>query len=270
MELGQVRVQTIKMRSIWSGSLGFGLVTIPVKLYSAVQDSSPGLNLVDRKDHSHIRYKRVNENTGKEVDWQNIVKAFHYDGKDVVITDQEFEAISPEKSKRVDIFRFVRISAIDSVYFETPYFLEPDRNGEKPYVLLQKALEQESLAALGTFVLRNREHLAVIKPFQGILVLNQIRFSQEIRDLKEIKLPKDRAVRPAEMKMALELVRKMTGPFDITKYKDTYAGELMKYIRSKAKGTRVRQPSMKVVHRNPTGLMEQLKASLSNKRRKAS
>ncbi|HUX85146.1 MAG TPA: Ku protein, partial [Chitinophagaceae bacterium] len=247
------------MKSIWSGSIGFGLVTIPVKLFSAVQDSTLDMNLLDRKDHAHIRYKRVNEDTGKEVDWQNIVKAFNYEGKYVVLSDKEFEAVSPEKSNRVDIYQFVRISEIDSVYFETPYYLEPDRNGEKPYVLLQKALEQESMAAVGTFVLRNREHLVVIKPFQGVLVLNQIRFSQEIRDQREIKLPKNRAVKPAEMKMALELIRQMTGKFDITKFRDTYSGDLMKVIRSKAKGTRVRQHSMKVVHRNPTGLMEQLK-----------
>jgi DNA end-binding protein Ku len=258
------------MGSIWSGSIGFGLVTIPVKLFSAVQDSSLDLDMLDKKDHAHIRFKRVNEKTGKEVEWQNIVKGYDYEGKYVILDDKDFEAASPEKSKRVEIFQFTKISEIDSVYFETPYFLEPDKNGEKPYMLLQKALEKEEMAAVGTFVLRNREHLAVIKPYEELLILNQIRFPQEIRDHKEIKIPKKHEIKAAEMKMALELVHQMTRKFDISEYEDTYTDELMKLIKSKAKGTPIKQPPMRVVHKDTTDLMGQLKASLATKRKKAS
>jgi DNA end-binding protein Ku len=123
------------MRSIWTGAIGFGLVTIPVKLYSAVQDSSLDLDMLDKKDHAHIRFKRVNEETGKEVEWANIVKAYDYEGKYVVLTDKDFEAASPEKTKYIEIFQFVKEEEIDSIYYENPYYVEPDKNGNKPYTL---------------------------------------------------------------------------------------------------------------------------------------
>lgn len=259
------------MRSIWTGAIGFGLVTIPVKLYSAIEDSKLDLDMLDKKDHSHIKFMRVNEKTGKEVEWENIVKGYDYNGKYVVLTDKDFQAASPEKTKRIEIFQFAKLDEIDSIYFETPYFLEPDKNGSKPYMLLKEALEKSGMAGIGTFVLRNNEHLVVIKPYEDMLLLNRIRFEQEIRDHKELKMPARTAIKPAELKMATELIKHMTAKFDISSYKDTYNEELMKIIRAKARGTKTKEPTLRVVHKRPTDLMEQLKASLGTpKKRKAS
>jgi DNA end-binding protein Ku len=258
------------MRSIWSGAIGFGLVTIPVKLYSATEESSLSLDMLDKKDQAHIRFKRVNENTGKEVEWANIVKAYDYEGKYIILSDEDFESASPEKSKYIDIFQFVKEEEIDSIYFEKPYYVEPDKTGSKPYALLREALKKAGMAGVGSFVLRNKEHLAVIKIYEDVMVLNMIRYQQEIRDYKDLKIPAASEAKPTEMKMALELIKQMTEPFDISQYKDTYTEQLMKLIKAKAKGAKPSAPKLTVVHKETTDLMEQLKASLSTKRKKAS
>jgi len=258
------------MRSIWSGAIGFGLVTIPVKLYSATEESSLNLDMLDKKDQAHIRFKRVNENTGKEVTWENIVKAYDYEGKYVILTDKDFESASPEKSKYIDIFQFVKEEEIDSIYFEKPYYVEPDKTGSRPYALLREALKKAGMAGVGSFVLRNKEHLAVIKVYDNVIVLNMIRYLQEIRDYKELKIPDASEAKPTELKMALELIKQMTEPFDISQYKDTYTEQLMKLIKARAKGAKTPEPKLTVVHKEATDLMEQLKASLSTKKKKAS
>jgi len=258
------------MRSIWTGAIGFGLVTIPVKLYTATQSSSLDLDMLDKNDQSHIRFKRVNENTGKEVEWANIVKAYDYEGKYVVLNDKDFEAASPEKSKYIDIFQFVKEEEIDSIYYENPYYLEPDKTGEKPYALLREALKKAKMAGVGSFVLRNKEHLAVIKVYDNIILLNMIRYEEEIRDYKELKVPSAGEAKPTELKMAMELIKQMTEPFDISKYKDTYTEQLMKLIKARAKGVKQKPTELKVVHKQTTDIMEQLKASLATKRKKAS
>jgi len=258
------------MRSIWTGAIGFGLVTIPVKLYSAAQESSLNLDMLDKKDQSHIRFKRVNENTGKEVEWENIVKAYDYEGKYIVLTDKDFESASPEKSKYIDIFQFVKVEEIDSIYFEKPYYLEPDKTGTKPYALLREALKKAGMAGVGSFVLRNKEHLAVLKVYEDVIVLNMIRYQEEIRDYKDLKLPEASQAKPTEMKMALELIKQMTEPFDISKYKDTYTEQLMKLIEARAKGTKPKTAKLRVVHKQTEDLMEQLKASIATKRKRAS
>src|SRR5690242_14308456 len=203
------------MRSIWTGAIGFGLVNIPVKLYSAVQGSELDLDMLDKKDQAHIKYLRVNENTGKEVDWDDIVRAYNLDGKYVVLTQKDFEAASPEKTKRIEIMEFVNESDIDSIYYETPYYLEPDKNGVKPYALLREALKKTKKAGLGTYVLRNKEHLCILKVVDDAIVLNKIRFQEEIRDTKELNLPGSSQIKPNEIKMATTLIDQMTGRFDI-------------------------------------------------------
>lgn len=258
------------MRSIWTGAIGFGLVTIPVKLYSATQSSSLNLDMLDKKDQSHIRFKRVNENTGKEVEWANIVKAYDYEGKYVILTDKDFEAASPEKSKYIDIFQFVKEEEIDSIYYETPYYVEPDKNGTRPYALLREALKKAGMAGVGSFVLRNKEHLAVVRVYEKIMLLNMIRYQEEIRDYSDLKIPAASEAKATELKMAMELIKQMTEPFDISQYKDTYTEQLMKLIKAKAKGTKPKEPKLRVVHKQTEDIMEQLKASLSAKKKKAS
>lgn len=254
------------MRSLWTGAIGFGLVNIPVKIYSATQDSSLDLDMLDSKDHSHIRFKRVNEKTGREVAWENIVKAYDLNGKLVVLDEKDFEKASAEKTKLIEVNEFINEDEINSMYFEVPYYLEPQKAGTKAYALLRKALEQSKMVGLCTFVLRNRENLAVIKPLGNLLVLNKIRFAEEIRDPKELKIPKLESIKPTELKMAIQLIKQGTQKFDIKAYKDTYTAELMKVIRAKSKGKKTVIPKMKVVHSKSTDIMDQLKASLKLKK----
>lgn len=257
------------MRAIWSGAIGFGLVNIPVKLYSAVQNSELDLDMLDKKDHANIKYQRVNANTGKEVPWGNIVRGYKVDDRYVVLTDDDFKAASPEKNKIIEILEFIDEAEIDSMYYEMPYYLQPEKSGAKAYALLRDALTKSKKVGLGSFVLRNRESLVTIKPHEELLVLNKIRFDQEIRDHSEIKIP-DATNKPAELKMALQLIDQLTQEFDISKYKDTYSDKLMKLIKDKAKGKKVARPAMKVVHSRSRDLMDQLKASLGSSKRKAS
>ena len=257
------------MRAIWSGAIGFGLVNIPVKLYSAVQQSELDLDMLDKKDHANIKFQRVNANTGKEVPWGNIVKGYKMDDRYVVLDNEDFERASPEKTKIIEIAEFVEEKEIESIYYETPYYLQPDKSGSKAYTLLLQALEKAGKVGLGSFVLRNRESLVVIKPYNDILMLNKIRFSEEIRDTEEIKVPKT-TNKPAELKMAMQLIDQLTQEFDITRYKDTYSANLMKVIKEKAKGKKPAKPQLRVVHSRSRDLMEQLKASLEPAKKKAS
>ncbi|HYF30398.1 MAG TPA: Ku protein [Chitinophagaceae bacterium] len=257
------------MRAIWTGAIGFGLVNIPVKLYSATQSSSLDLDMLDKKDHSNIKFQRVNEKTGKEVAWENIVRGFKYNGEYVVLTDEDFKKASPEKSKVIEIAQFVKQEEVDTIFYETPYYLEPEKTGAKAYALLRDALEKSGKVALGTYVMRTKETIGLIKPMDNILVLNKIRFAQEIRDHKDLKVPEDKS-KPNELKMAMALIDQLSGPFAIENYIDTYSDELMKLIEAKAKGKKIKAPTMKVVHSKSQDLMEQLKASLSTTKRKAS
>lgn len=257
------------MRSLWTGAIGFGLVNIPVKLFSATQQSDLDLDMLDKKDNANIKFKRVNEKTGKEVPWANIVRGYNYEGNYVILDDEDFKKASPEKTKMIEIAEFVEEKEVDSLYYETPYYLEPQKGGEKAYILLRDALKKTGKTGLSTFVLRTKESLGLIKPIDKMLVLQKIRYEEEVRATDEIKVP-DTVPKPAEIKMAITLIDQLSGKFDISKYKDTYSSELMKLIEAKAKGKKLPQPTMKVVHSTSKDLMEQLKASLETKRKKAS
>ncbi|CAG5017036.1 Non-homologous end joining protein Ku [Dyadobacter sp. CECT 9275] len=257
------------MRAIWSGAIGFGLVNIPVKLFSAVQNSELDLDMLDKKDSANIHFQRVNANTGKEVKWENIVRGYKIEDHYVVLTDEDFKKASPEKSKMIEIAEFVNEKDIDSIYYETPYYLQPEKSGFKAYGLLRDALKKSGKAGLGTYVLRNRESLVLIKPAGNILILNKIRFQDEIRPLDEINVPESKT-KPEEIKMAVQLIEQLTTDFDISKYKDTYTEKLLKLIKAKAKGKKTVAPKLEVVHSRSRDLMEQLKESLQSSKRKAS
>lgn len=257
------------MRAIWTGAIGFGLVNIPVKIYSATQQSELDLDMLDKKDHANIKFKRVNANTGKEVEWANIARGFKVDGRYVILDDEDFKKASPEKNKLIEISEFIDEKEIDSSYFETPYYLEPEKSGVKAYGLLRDALEKTGRAGLGTYVLRNRESLGMIKASGDVLVLNKLRFAQEIRNTEELKIPREKS-KPNELKMAMELINQMTTEFDISRYKDTYSDKLMKLINAKSKGKKYVSQPLRVVHSRSKDLMSQLKASLQDSKRKAS
>ena len=257
------------MRPLWTGAIGFGLVNIPVKLYSATETSNLDLEMLDKKDHSNIRFQRVNEKTGKEVKWENIVKGYMINNRYVILDDKDFEKANAVKTKLIEINDFVDAGEINSAYYETPYYLAPDKSGARAYALLREALLKTNRVGVSTFVMRNKESLAILRAEDDVIILNRIRFAQEIRDTAELNLPPKKEVKPGELKMAITLIDQLTGKFNIEKYKDTYTEELMKLINAKAKGKKLPVPHLKVVHSKTQDLMEQLKASLGNKKKKS-
>ncbi len=259
------------MRPIWTGAIGFGLVNIPVKLYSATESSTLDLDMLDKKDHSNIQFKRVNSKTGKEVAWANIVKGFKLPNDDyVVLTDKDFEHASAKKTKTIEITDFVKEDEIESVYYETPYYLEPDKSGARAYALLREALMKTGKVGVASFVMRSKESLAILRANEKVIILNRIRFYEEIRDPADLSLPAKTAVKANELKMAVSLISSLTKKFNISRYKDTYSADLMKLIKAKSKGKPVKTTKLKVVHSKSKDLMSQLKASLGTKRKKAS
>lgn len=258
------------MKSLWTGTISFGLINIPVKLFSATEDSTLSMDLLDKKDHSHIKYKRVNENTGKEVDYADIVKGYMLGEKYVVLDNTDFEAAGAEKTKMIEILNFANEKEIDSLYYEKPFYLEPDKGAMKAYALLRDALKSSGKVGVTTFVLRNKESLAILKPYGEVIVLNRIRFTQELRSTSELKLPPVSKVKTKETEMANKLIEQLTEKFDISAYKDQYSDKLMKIIKDKAKGKKQAIPKLKVVHKQSDDLMSMLKASLETKKRKSS
>ena len=254
------------MRAIWTGSLGFGLVNIPIKIFSAVQDSTLDLDMLDIKDHSNIKFKRVNEKTGKEVAWENIVRGYYLNDRYVVLDKSDFEKVSPEKTKHIEIKHFVDETEIDSMYFEQPYYLQPEKTGVRAYSLLRDAFRKTGKVGVALFVMRDREHLCIIKAKDDVIVLNRIRFAEEIRSTEDMDLPSAKS-KPDELKMAVNLINQLSGPFDIKKYRDDYSERLLKIIKAKSKGKAVPFTPMKVVHSRTKDLAEQLRASLSEKKK---
>ncbi|WP_373494827.1 Ku protein [Aquiflexum sp.] len=257
------------MRAIWTGSISFGLINIPIKIYSATEASTLNLEMLDSADHSNIKYKRINESTGKEVEYADIVKGYKLDEEYVILEDEDFEAADAEKTKTIDILSFADGQEIDSLYYEKPYYLEPDKSGTKAYALLRDSLQASGKVGVTSFVMRNKEGLAIIKPYGNVIVLNRIRFTQEIRETTELNLPPVSKKKTKEMDMADKLIDQLTEKFDIENYKDTYTAKLLKIIKAKAKGKKPPKAKMKVVHRQSDDLMEMLKASLSDKKSKS-
>ncbi len=260
------------MKSIWTGSIGFGLVNIPIKIYSATQESNLDFDMLDKKDNANIKFMRVNEKTGKEVSWDNIVKGYMLDDRYVILSDDDFAKASPEKTKTIHIEQFCMEEEVDTVYYENVYFLEPEKSGTRAYALLRDALAKTGKVALGTYVLRSKETIGLIKPQGNVMMLYKLRFADEIRTADDLKIPEIKS-KPAEIKMAESLIDQLTEKFDISAFKDNYNEELLKLIQAKAKGKPVKQPAMKVVHSRGTDLMDQLKMSLGGSkvpRKKAS
>lgn len=253
------------MRAIWTGAIGFGLVNIPIKLFSATQSSTLDLDMLDKKDHSNIKFQRVNESTGKVVKWDDIVKGYKYEDDYVVLADEDFDKVNPEKSQVIVINEFVKEDEIDNRYFDTPYYIEPTKGGERAYALLREALKQSGKVAVGSFVMRTKEAFCMLQAQDDMLVLVKLRFPEEIRSTEDLNVPQKTQIKPAELKMAVSLINQLTPKkFDITKYKDTYSEGLMKIIEAKAKGKRVSKPRFKVVKSRTKDLMSQLKESIAS------
>jgi DNA end-binding protein Ku len=257
------------MRTIWKGSISFGLINIPIKLYTATQESSLDLDMLDSKDHSNIKFKRVNENSGKEVAFKDIVKGYKVNGEYVILEDEDFKAADALKTRTIEIINFADLKEIDSIYYENPYYLEPEEQSMKAYALLRDSLKASGKVGVTSFVLRNKEALAILRPYGKVILLNKIRFTQEIRDYSELKLPEISKTKTKEMDMANKLIEQLTEKFDIAKYQDNYTAKLIKIIKNKAKGKKTIVPHMRVVHPQKD-LMSMLKASLEGKKKRAS
>ena len=253
------------MRPIWTGSIGFGLVNIPVKLYSATRGSEIDLDMLDSKDHANIKFQRVNANTGKIVPYEDIVKGYKMDRGYVVLDEKDFEAVAVKKSKVIEIEDFVDINEVDDIYFETPYYVEPDKSSYRSYGLLVAALKKTKKVGVATFVMRNKEHLAIVKPKGNMIILHMMRFAEEIRDTGDLDIPDKVEVKPRELEIAISLIDQQTDKFKIEKYTDTYSEELLKIIKKKSKGAKITPAKLQVEHLDSGDLMSQLKASLLKK-----
>ena len=257
------------MRSIWNGSIQFGLVSIPVKLYSGSEDRKLDLDMLDRNNNARIRYKRVNEETGEEVEWKDIVKGYKKGESYIVLEKEDFEAANMKKSKTIDIEEFIDEKEVSDVLFKKPYFLEPQKEGGKSYNLLRDALKKTKKLGVATFVMRQKEHLSLVGIYKDALVLHVIRFADEIRDPGELKLPEAKVTKK-EVDMAISLIDQYTSEFSFEKFKDVYNDQLLKIIESKSAGKVSKAEKFESKPTAAKDLMAQLKASLERKKGKAS
>ena len=256
------------MRPLWKGAISFGLVNIPVGLYSATQSAKQvKFHLLRDRDESPIHYKRVAEADGKEVDWDHIVKGYEYEkGKHVVLTDDDFERVEIKSSQVVEIREFVDLAEIEPRYFDEPYFLAPEKTGAKAYALLREALEKSGKVGIAKVVIRPpREHLAAVKPLEGGLTLELMHFPDELRDPSELEIP-NAAISPKELEMALTLVKSMADEWQPEKYQDEYREALLKMIDQKIKAGGKALPAGKGRSAAPSGIIDlvsTLQASLN-------
>lgn len=225
------------MRPLWKGAISFGLVNIPVALYSATQSRQRvDLDMLRDSDHSRIRYKRISEADGKEVPWENIVKGYEYEkGEYVVLDPEDFKRVQLKSNQMVEIKEFVDLDQIDTRYFDEPYFLVPEKNGAKAYSLLHDALVQSGKVGIAKVVIRPpREHLAAVRPVDGVMMLELLHFADELRNPKELEIPKADTGKK-ELDMAMTLVKSMAGKWQPEKYHDEYRKALMELIEEKIK-----------------------------------
>jgi DNA end-binding protein Ku len=229
------------MASVWKGSLSFGLVSIPVELRPAVRQDHVSFRLLYKKDLSPVKYERFSSKGEGPLVWDDIVKGFEFEkGKFVVLTDEDFRQAALGKSSSIEILDFVEQDEIDPRYFETPYYLTPTKGGEKPYALLRAALRNTNVVGIGKIVMRNTQHLVGIKATGDALMLEIMRFQNELVETDEFHFPKGSDVRPQELHMAEQLVHNLAADFDPEKYTDEYRANLMKLIRAKMHGKKPR------------------------------
>jgi len=222
-------------RAIWKGSISFGLVNIPVGLYAAENRQELQFHLLDKRDKSPVRYKRVSEKSGKEVPWGDIVRGYEYEeGRWVVLSDDDLKRANPEATQTIDITDFVEAAEIDPVYFDKPYYLAPDRKGTKGYALLREALRRTGKVGIATVVIRTRQYLAAVLPQDDVLVLALLRYAHELRDPGELEVPHGAAgVSAREIEMAERLIRGMVDDWQPEKYADTYEEDVMDLIEKR-------------------------------------
>ena len=254
-------------RAMWKGSLAFGLVNIPIELYSATRDHRPRFRLLHAKDEAPIKYERVCQTEGKPVNWDDLVKGYEYEkGQFVVLTKDDFKTAALQKTKTIDILDFVDPKEIDERYFETPYYLQPAKGADRSYALLREAIRDSGKIGIAKIILRDAQHLAGVEVIGDALVLTMMRFADELADLSDFRFPAANGIRPAELKMARQLVETLSATWQPEKYTDEYVENLKRVIQAKLKG---RKPKLKE-RETPHGaevvdLMARLRASLEGK-----
>jgi DNA end-binding protein Ku len=232
------------MRSIWKGAISFGLVTIPVKLYSATQARDVTFHQVHAADGGRIKYKRICSIDGEEVPYSDIAKGYELpDGQTVVLTDEDFTDLPLTSSRTIDVLEFVPLAEVDPIYFEKSYYLEPEKTGVRPYVLLRDALEESGRVALVKVALRSREALATLRVRNGVFVLETMLWPDEVREPDFSFLDEDIEVRPQELAMAGSLIETLAGEFDPSQYTDVYREALEKLIDAKVEGRELVAPT---------------------------
>ena len=258
------------MKALWKGGISFGLVNIPVRLYSGSVSHRVDLDMIRKKDQCAIEYVRVCKKDGKEVPWDEIAKGFKKEDGDYVVLDKtDFAKIAPEKTQTIEIFEFVLEDEIPSQYLEKPYIVEPEKQASKVYALLRAALKKSGKVGLAKFVLRSAEHLGILKVEDDAILLIQIRFDQDLRNPSEAKIPTDIKIEKKELDMALTIIDQLTEKFEPEKYKDSYKEEMLKLIKKKASEKPKKKGAKETPEEKPKAkkapqddLLEQLKASL--------
>jgi DNA end-binding protein Ku len=248
-------------RAIWSGAISFGLVNVPVRMYSAVEDHQLHFNYVHVKDGSRIGYQKICKEEGKEVPDEEIAKGFDWNGEYVLLSDEDFEKAQVDAYKTIDIKDFVDYDQIDPIYFERTYYLGPAKGGEKVYALLARAMEQSGRAAIAKYVMRDRQSLGCLRIRDGVMVLEKMHFADEIRDPHDVVEDVDADFDDRELELANELIDRLAGEFDPAKYHDTYRDTLCEVIKEKREKGVVERPKAERPKAAPD-LMEALRASL--------
>ena len=251
-------------RALWKGSIAFGLVNIPVELYTAVRDSRPRFRMLHAQDKSPVRFERVCAREGKPVAWEELVKGYEYEkGRFVILTKEDFRTAALEKTRTVDIRSFVKPEEIDDRFFESAYYLVPAKGGERAYALLREAIRQTGRVGIATIVLRDAQHLAALEVVDQAMVLTLMRYAEELVDVGEYHFPPAKDLRKPELQMAVTLVENLADTWDASQYTDEYRENLMKIIKAKLKGKQAHL----VEHVEPRNaevvdLMERLRQSL--------
>jgi DNA end-binding protein Ku len=260
-------------RALWKGAISFGLVNVPVELHSAQKRAAElGLTMLDKRDLSPVGYQRVNKESGKEVPWKEVVKGYEYkDGEYVVLSPEDFRRANPEATRTVDIHAFVDLDAIAPQHFEHPYYLLPEKRGEKAYALLRETLQKSGKAGIATVVIRTRQYLAALIAQDELMVLNTLRYADELKEPSELKVPKAR-VTGKELDMALRLVKDMAADWQPEKFHDTYREDILKRVKEKVKAGETEEitapEKQKSEGAEVIDLMSALKKSLGEKPKK--
>lgn len=259
--------------AIWSGAVNFGLVTIPVKLFTAVKSEDLSFNLLHKKDEGRIKYERVCSVDGQPVPWDEIVKGYEYEkGQYVTLTDEDFKKVNPEATQSVDILEFVELDKINPMLFDKPYYLEPSKQGRHAYALLREALSTSGRVAIARVVIRTKEYIAAVKPIGEALVLELMHWADEIIASDTLELPAGESLPDAEMKMAKMLIDTMSvDEFEPQKFTNRYHDEVLAMIEARAHGQELPKPKKAAPRAKVVNLMDVLAASLEeSKKRRAS